>query len=152
MESEFFKSEEDTYADGLTFLAEHFQRFLADHDSYGVIVLDSRRRDVERPHASLLRAHRGRGDRFRQLDRLVNSLLLGPPTSRSASLPTLVSRRKVAHAPGDASRWFKQLGPRFARHPVTGEVEGVGLKVYPPPVKGEDPGPTKLFWSRVLQA
>jgi hypothetical protein len=46
-ESRFFESDEDTYATGLTFIAERFQRFLEDHGSYGVIVLDSRRREVD---------------------------------------------------------------------------------------------------------
>ncbi|MGH3047530.1 MAG: hypothetical protein ACRDNC_11080, partial [Gaiellaceae bacterium] len=32
---------------------------------------------------------------------------------------------------GDGRRYFKQLLPRFARHPATGELEGVGLKRFP---------------------
>ena len=32
------------------------------------------------------------------------------------------------------NRWHKQLLPRFARHPDTGEVDGVGSKVFPSPI------------------
>ncbi len=41
-------------------------------------------------------------------------------------------------------RWHKQLLPQFARHPATGKVDGVGLKVYPSRL-GEPEPPTKLF-------
>lgn len=54
---------------------------------------------------------------------------------------TLAAQR----APGDATRWYKQLLPRFARHPDTSQVEGVGLKVFPDKVRMEEPPPTKLF-------
>jgi hypothetical protein len=32
---------------------------------------------------------------------------------------------------GQGRGYFKQLLPRFALHPVTGELEGVGLKRFP---------------------
>jgi len=44
---ELFASAQDTYATALTFLAERFQRFLSRQDSHGVIILDSRRREVD---------------------------------------------------------------------------------------------------------
>ena len=45
----------------------------------------------------------------------------------------------------DASRWHKLLLERcFARHPDTGEADGVGLKEFPDRPKGEELD-TKLF-------
>lgn len=146
--SELFATEEDTYATGLTFLAERFQRFLEDNDSYGAIVLDSRRREMDDRMRRFFERIQAEGTSFRKLDRLVDSLLLGPSHfSLGLQVADLVvaSTLKAQRAPGDASRWFKQLEPRFARHPGTGQVDGVGLKVYPPPVRGEEPQPTKLF-------
>jgi len=75
------------------------------------------------------------------LGRIVDSLLLGP-SHHSIGLQaadlivgcTLASQR----APGDASRWHKQLLPRFARHPDTGLVEGVGLVTYPRRQRGKN--------------
>ncbi len=46
MESALFENDETTYATAITFLAERFERFLEREDSYGVIVLDSRRREA----------------------------------------------------------------------------------------------------------
>ena len=33
----------------------------------------------------------------------------------------------------------------FARHPATGEIDGVGFKVFPGRIKGAEEPPTKLF-------
>ena len=46
---------------------------------------------------------------------------------------------------GDASRWYKQLQPRFARHPATGQLDGVGFKVFPGRIKGAEEPASKLF-------
>ena len=46
---------------------------------------------------------------------------------------------------GEAAGWHRRLLSRFAVHPDTGAVDGVGLKVYPPDGKSEEPPPTKLF-------
>jgi hypothetical protein len=61
---------------------------------------------------------------------------------------TLAAQR----VPGDASRWFKQLLPRFARHPDTGELEGVGLKTFSPRAKGEEPGAGEVCSSQSTRA
>ena len=147
-ESEFFKTDEDTYATGLTFVGERFQRFLEDHDSYGVIVLDSRRSEVDDRMRRFFERIQREGTAYRELDRIVDSLLLGP-SHRSLGLQVadlvVASTLKAQYAMGDASRWFRQLQPRFARHPGTGKIDGVGLKIYPPPVKGEEEAPSKLF-------
>ena len=133
-EEAFFATDEDTYATALTFLAERYQRWLADRDSFGMMVVDSRR-EVRRADAALLRAAAPRGDALRPagadrrcaVPRAV-ALLDRAAGGRSGGGSTLAAQRGQL---GDASRWHKQLLPRFARHPATGEVEGVGLKRYP---------------------
>lgn len=144
---EFFASDEESYATALTFLAERFNRFLAREDSHGVIVLDSRERESDdRLRRYFDRIHR-EGTRYTELGRIVDSLLLGPSHfSLGLQVADLVVGATLAaqRAPGDASRWFKQLEPRFARHPDSGEVDGVGLKFFPEKPRGEK-ATTKLF-------
>jgi hypothetical protein len=147
---ELFASDDDTYATALTFIAERFQRFLSRGDSYGVIVLDSRLREVDDRMRRFFDRLQREGTPFAELDRIVDSLLLGPSHfSLGLQVADLVVGATLAaqRAPGDASRWFKQLLPRFARHPDTGELEGVGLKTFPPRPRGEEPGLAKLFES-----
>lgn len=144
----FFSDDEATYATALTFIAERFQRFLADQDSYGVIVLDSRQREVDDRMRRFFERLQEDGTPFTELERIVDSLLLGPSHFslglQAADLvvaSTLAGRAQL----GDASRWHKQLEPRFARHPSTGAVAGVGLKEFPEKSHGEEPPPAKLF-------
>lgn len=137
---EFFASDDETYATALTFLAERFNRFLAREDSYGAIVLDSRERESDdRLRRYFDRIHR-EGTRYTELSRIVDSLLLGPSHfSLGLQVADLVvgATLTAQRAPGDASRWLKQLQPRFARHPDSGEVDGVGLKFFPEKPQGE---------------
>jgi len=145
---QLFASADDTYATALTFLAERFQRFLSRQDSHGVIILDSRRREVDDRMRRFFDRLQREGTPFADLDRIVDSLLLGPSHfSLGLQIADLVVGTTLAaqRAPGDASRWLKQLLPRFARHPDTGELEGVGLKTFPPRAKGEEPALAKLF-------
>jgi hypothetical protein len=145
---ELFAGDDDTYATALTFLSERFQRFLAAEDSYGVVVLDSRRRELDDRLRRFFERLQEDGTGYLDLERIVDSLMFGPSHhSLGLQLADLVvgTTLKAQRAPGDASRWFKQLGPRFARHPDTGEVDGVGLKVFPPKQRGETPPPAKLF-------
>lgn len=146
---ELFASGEDTYATALTFLAERFQRFLADQESYGLIVLDSRRSELDERMRRFFERLREQGTPYLSFERLIDCLMLAP-SHLSTGLQiadlvvgaTLGARRRQ----GDASRWFKQLEPRFARHPARGTIEGVGIKVFPEPVSGtrlEAPG--RLF-------
>jgi hypothetical protein len=144
-----FASDEDTYATALTFLAERFQRFLADHDSHGIMVIDSRRPEVDDRMRRFFERLQRDGTPYLQLDRIVDALFLGP-SHYSIGLQAadlVVAATMAAQGQlGDASRWHKQLLSRFARHPATGEVDGVGLKVYPSRVGGEEPA-AKLFTS-----
>lgn len=143
-----FADDEETYSTALTFIAERFQRFLTREDSYGVIVLDSRRREVDDRMRRFFERLQREGTPYAQLDRLVDSLLLGPSHfSLGLQIADLVvgSALSAQRGPGDGSRWHKQLLPRFARHPDTGEVEGVGLKVFPDKVVMEESPSAKLF-------
>jgi Protein of unknown function (DUF3800) len=145
---ELLGSADDTYATALTFLAERFQRFLSRVDSHGVIIVDSRWREVDDRMRKFFDRLQREGTPFAELDRIVDSLLLGPSHfSLGLQVADLVVEATLAaqRAPGDASRWFKQLRPRFARHPDTGELEGVGLKTFPPRGSGEEPALAKLF-------
>jgi hypothetical protein len=130
------------------FLAERFQLFLSRQDSYGVIVLDSRRREVDDRLRRFFERLQREGTPYVKLDRLVDSLLLGP-SHHSVGLQAadLVVEATLAaqRAEGDASRWYKELLPRFARHPDTGVLEGAGLVVFPARASGEQRPPAKLF-------
>jgi hypothetical protein len=142
-----FATDEDTYATALTFLAERFQRFLADRDSHGVMVIDSCRPEVDDRMRRFFERLQREGTPYQRLDRIVDALFLGPShysIGLQAADLVVASTLAAQGQLGDASRWHKQLLPRFARHPATGEVDGVGLKVYPSRLGGEDP-PAKLF-------
>ncbi len=146
--AEFFSKPEDTYSTGLTFLAERFERHLKREDSYGAIVLDSRERSADDGMRRFFDRIQRQGTQFMKLDRIVDSLLLGPSHhSIGLQVADLVvgSALGAQRSQGDASRWHKQLLPRFARHPDSGVVEGVGLKVFPDKVRAEEPPATKLF-------
>jgi Protein of unknown function (DUF3800) len=144
---ELFATDEDTYATALMFLAERFQRFLADRESHGIMVVDSRRPEVDDRMRRFFERLQRDGTPYQSLDRIVDALFLGP-SHYSVGLQAadlVVASTLAAQANlGDASRWHKQLLPRFGRHPATGRLDGVGLKVYPNRVGGDDPA-AKLF-------
>ena len=150
----FFSDEDGTYATALTFIAERFQRFLLVEDSYGAIILDSRRRDVDDRMRRFFERLQEEGTPFTALERIVDSLLLGPSHFsiglQAADLVVASTLAGRSHM-GDASRWHKQLMPRFARHPATGEVAGVGIKEFPAKLTGEPREPAKLFDLEVQQ-
>ncbi|MDQ3728249.1 MAG: DUF3800 domain-containing protein [Actinomycetota bacterium] len=143
-----FATPEATYSTALTFLAERFERHLKRADSYGAVVLDSRERDADDGMRRFFDRVQRQGTQFMKLERIVDSLLLGPSHhSIGLQVADLVVGAALAaqRGQGDGSRWHKQLLPRFARHPDSGEVEGVGLKVFPDKVRAEEPPSSKLF-------
>jgi uncharacterized protein DUF3800 len=146
---ELFATDEDTYATALTFLAERFQRFLADRDSHGVMVVDSRRPDVDDRTRRFFERLQREGTPYQRLERIIDALFLGPSHYsiglQAADLVVASTLAASGGQLGDASRWHKQLRPRFARHPATGHIDGVGFKVFPGRVKGEEEPPSKLF-------
>ncbi|MBK8293706.1 MAG: DUF3800 domain-containing protein [Solirubrobacterales bacterium] len=145
---EFFGSDENTYATALTFIAERFQRFLSNHDSYGVIVLDSRRRETDdRMRRFFTRIQRD-GTPFAELERIVDGLLLGPSHfSLGLQLADLVvsCSRAATFNLGENSRRLKVIKRAFATNPSTGEVDGVGMKYFPDSTKPEKPPEVRLF-------
>jgi hypothetical protein len=131
---EYFGTPEDTYATGLMFLAERFHHLLDAEDDVGLIVVDSRFREddarLRRFFADLTKD----GTPYMQLPRIVENLLLGP-SHYSIGLQcadlVVAMTASAERGNGQARGYLKKLLPRFATHPATGELEGVGLKRFP---------------------
>jgi hypothetical protein len=137
---EFFASDEDTYATGLMFLAERFQLLLEAADDVGMIVVDSRFREndarLRRFFADLTKD----GSPYSRLDRIVEGLFLGPSHySIGLQCADLVCSITAAaeRGGGPARGYLKTLLPRFATHPATGALDGVGIKRFPEQVPRE---------------
>jgi hypothetical protein len=135
---EFFASDEDTYATGLMFLAERFQLLLEAADDVGMIVVDSRFREndarLRRFFADLTKD----GSPYSRLDRIVEGLFLGPSHySIGLQCADLVCAVTAAaeRGNGQARGYLKTLLPRFATHPATGALDGVGIKRFPEQVR-----------------
>jgi uncharacterized protein DUF3800 len=144
---QLFATPEDTYATGLMFLAERFHRRLEAEDDLGVIVVDSRFREddarLRRFFADLTKD----GTPYMQLPRIVDGLFLGP-SHHSIGLQcadlVVAMTANAERGPGIGRGYLKQCLPRFARHPATGEYEGVGIKRFPEQVPRER-GRHRLF-------
>ncbi|MGH3034947.1 MAG: DUF3800 domain-containing protein [Gaiellaceae bacterium] len=133
-EHDFFRSPEDVYATGLMFLAERFQHLLGAEDDLGMIVIDSRFREADARLRRFFSDLTEEGTPYMKLARIVEGLFLGPSHySIGLQCADLVVAATAAagRGVGDGRRYLKQLLPRFARHPATGELEGVGLKRFP---------------------
>lgn len=133
-EHPYFRSSEDIYATGLMFLAERFHHLLADVDDLGVIVVDSRFREDDARLRRFFKDLTEEGTPYMKLERIVEGLLLAPSHySIGLQCADLVVAATAAaeRGGGDGRRYLKALLPRFARHPATGELEGVGLKRFP---------------------
>ena len=131
---EFFRTDEDTYATGLMFLAERFQLLLENADDVGMIVVDSRFREddarLRRFFADLTKD----GSPYSRLDRIVEGLFLGPSHySIGLQCADLVCAITAAaeRGNGQARGYLRTLLPRFATHPATGALDGVGIKRFP---------------------
>jgi hypothetical protein len=131
---EFFATDEDTYATGLMFLAERFQHLLAAEDDLGMIVVDSRFREDDARLRRFFADLTQDGTPYSRLDRIVEGLFLGPSQySIGLQCADLVVAITAAaeRGGGQARGYLKTLLPRFARHPATGELDGVGIKRFP---------------------
>ena len=135
---EFFATDEDAYATGLMFLAERFQLLLQAADDVGLIVVDSRFRDddtrLRRFFADLTKD----GTPYSRLDRIVEGLFLGPSHhSIGLQCADLVCAITAAaeRGNGQARGYLRTLLPRFATHPATGALDGVGIKRFPETVR-----------------
>jgi hypothetical protein len=146
-EPDFFRSPEDVYATGLIFLAERFHHLLDAEDDLGLIVVDSRFREddarLRRFFADLTKD----GTPYMQLPRIVEGLFLGP-SHHSIGLQCadliVACTASAERGVGQARGYLKKLLPRFAVHPATGELDGVGLKRFPEEVPRER-GRHRLF-------
>jgi len=151
---QFFATEEDTYATALMFIAERFQRFLVQEDSYGAIVLDSRRREVDDRMRQFFTRIKREGTPFAELERIVDGLLLGPSHfSLGLQLADLVvgPARSAQIKMGEGSRRHKQLLETvYCRHPASGEIDGVGMKCFPDSTRPDRGPEVRLFNPREL--
>ena len=145
---DLFATDEDVYHQGLMYLTERFHRSLGRDDEYGAIVVYNRLEEVDARLRRFFDALLKDGTPYMQLGRLVDTVLLGPSHHsiglQAADLVvgcTLASRERL----GDASRWHKQLLPRFARHPDTLAIEGAGLVEYPKQPQAKARGKGKLL-------
>jgi hypothetical protein len=146
-EYEYFRSPEDVYATALMFLAERFQHLLAAEDDFGLIVVDSRFREDDARLRRFFADLTEDGTPYMKLGRIVEGLFLGPSHySIGLQCADLVVAATSAAERGipQGSGYLKKLLPRFAVHPATGEVEGVGLKHFPDRVPREH-GRHRLF-------
>lgn len=130
----YFRSPEDAYATALMFLAERFQHFLAGMDDLGLIVVDNRFKEDDRRLRRFFSDLQADGTPYMALDRVVEGLFLAPSNySIGLQCADLVVAATAAaeRGIGQGGGYFKQLLPRFERHPATGALEGVGLKRFP---------------------
>ena len=133
-EHRFFRSAEDVYSTALMFLAERFHHLLAEEDDVGMIVVDSRFREEDTRLRRFFADLTEEGTPYMKLGRIVEGLFLGP-SHHSIGLQcadlvvaaTAASERGI----GQGGGYVKKLEPRFARHPQSGTIDGVGVKRFP---------------------
>ncbi len=133
-EHSYFRSPEDIYATALMFLAERFQHLLRERDDLGLIVVDSRRQESDARLRRFFGDLTQDGTPYMRLDRIVEGLFLGPSHhSIGLQCADLVVAATVAaeRGIGQGSGYLRSLRRRFAVHPATGEIDGVGLKRFP---------------------
>jgi Protein of unknown function (DUF3800) len=139
---EYFATPEDCYSTALMLLAERFHHLLAAEDDVGLIVVDSRFREddsrLRRFFADLTES----GTPFMKLDRIIEGLFLGPSHHsiglQCADLVTAIAT-SAERGNGQGRGYLKTLLPRFATHPATGSLDGVGIKRFPDTVAPERP-------------
>jgi hypothetical protein len=133
-EPDFFRTPEDVYATGLMFLAERFHHLLNAEDELGLIVVDSRFREDDRQLRRFFADLTKEGTPYMQLPRIVEGLFLAP-SDYSIGLQCadliVAMTANAERGPGQGRGYLKRLLPRFALHPSTGELEGVGIKRFP---------------------
>jgi Protein of unknown function (DUF3800) len=145
---EYFRTAEDSYATALMFLAERFQHLLADRDDLGIIVIDSRFREKDSRLRRFFSDLQEEGTPYMRLDRIVEGLFLGP-SQYSVGLQcadlVVASSAAAERGVGDGRRYFTQMLPLFAVHPVTGKRNGVGVKRFPEEADRSARTETRLF-------
>lgn len=143
---QFFGTPELTYGTALMFVSERFHHLLDAEDELGLVLADSRHREDDASLRRFFGALTAEGTPFMKLDRIVEGLFLGP-SHLSIGLQCadlIVSITAAAErGSGQARGYLKQLLPRFAVHPATGELDGVGIKRFPDVLR--ERAPHKLF-------
>jgi hypothetical protein len=133
-EHPYFRSEEEVYGTALMFLAERFHHLLTAEDDVGLILIDSRFREKDAHLRRFFGDLTEEGTPYVRFDRIVEGLFMGP-SQYSIGLQcadlVVAATRAAEHGVGLGGGYVKKLAPRFARHPATGELEGVGLKRFP---------------------
>src|SRR3954470_8733185 len=146
-EPDFFETPEEIYATGLMFLAERFHRLLDAEDDVGLIVVDSRFREDDQRLRRFFADLTKDGTPYMGLPRIVEGFFLGP-SHYSIGLQcadlVVAMTANAERGPGQGRGYLRQCLPRFARHPATGELDGVGIKRFPEQVPRER-GRTRLF-------
>ena len=116
------------------FLAERFHHLLDAEDDLGLIVVDSRFREDDQRLRRFFADLTKDGTPYMQLPRIVEGLFLGP-SHYSIGLQCadliVAMTANAERGPGQGRGYLKKLLPRFAVHPATGELDGVGLKRFP---------------------
>jgi hypothetical protein len=143
---EFFGTPERTYGTALMFVSERFHHLLDAEDEVGLVLADSRHREEDASIRKFFGALTAEGTPFMQLDRIVEGLFLGPShLSIGLQCADLIVSITAAAERGNAQArgYLKKLLPRFATHPATGELDGVGIKRFPDVPR--DRAPHKLF-------
>jgi hypothetical protein len=147
LEPDFFRTAEEIYATGLMFLAERFHHLLDAEDDVGLIIVDSRFREDDQRLRRFFSDLMKDGTPFMKLPRIVEGLFLGPSEFsiglQCADLVVAMTAN-AERGPGQGRGYMRRLLPRFAVHPMTGELEGVGLKRFPERVPREH-GRHRLF-------
>jgi hypothetical protein len=132
-EPDFFRTPEDVYATGLMFLAERFHRLLEAADDLGLIVVDSRFREDDQRLRRFFADLTKDGTPYMQLPRIIEGLFLGP-SHYSIGLQCadliVAMTANAERGPGQGRGYLKKLLPRFATHPATGDIDGVGLNAF----------------------
>jgi hypothetical protein len=144
----FFRSPEDVYGTALMFLAERFHHLLREEDECGLIVVDSRFREDDMRLRRFFGELTEEGTPYVKLERIVEGLFLGPSHySIGLQCADLVVAATAAaeRGVGQGAGYFRRLEPRFARHPVRGDLRGVGLKRFPDPDEPPVEPPHRLF-------
>jgi len=147
LEPDYFGSPEDIYATALMFLAERFHHLLDAEDDLGLIVVDSRFREDDQRLRRFFADLTKDGTPYMQLPRIIEGLFLGP-SHYSIGLQCadliVAMTANAERGPGQGRGYLRKLLPRFAVHPATGELDGVGLKRFPKQVPRER-GRHRLF-------
>ena len=113
----------------------------------GIIVLDSRKQDSDQRLRRFFQELQIDGTPYMQVGRIVECLFLSPSHfSIGLQCADLVTAATVAaeRGVGQGRGYLRQLEPRFAVHPASGEIAGVGLKRFPGEMKNE-PRRARLF-------